>query len=417
MTFQKLVLGDRLVETETQKRKIRLGAYLIIMYLGVDLFFFIVSLFNYQGIQFSLFIGASISLFCLILLRQRWVDTAIFLHLIRCNLFAFYFSSVEYEPYQTGTYIYFIPACLGALAVFGYQERLKGIGFTVISFTFFLIALFDPSKFSPAKSHFYFIINFLVVLTIGLLILLFFDRMVIESENKVLQKNDQLQKANSELDRFVYSASHDLRAPLSSILGLVQIYRYANNEKEKEEIIDNIHVRALKLDEFVREILDYARNTRMEVKPGSVDLNQIVGEVLENLRFVQGFDTIKMIVEIPINSTIETDPSRLKVVFNNLLSNAIKYQDFAKSNAFVKIICKTQQDRHCITVEDNGIGIREGYQSKIFSMFYRANDSVEGSGLGLYIVKETVERLGGNIEMTSEYAHGTTFKIFLPVTP
>jgi signal transduction histidine kinase len=416
MTFQKLVLGNQPIETETQKRKILLGAYLIFMYLGIDVFFFVVNLFNTEGTPTTLLVGTLISFICLVLIKRGWIDTAIVLHLIRSNVLAFIFAYHETDVYRTGTYLYFIPACLGALAVFGYQERWKGIGFTVISFILFLIAILDVDKLSPQDAHFYFIINFLIVLIIGLLILLFFDRMVIESEKRVLQKNDELEKANSELDRFVYSVSHDLRAPLSSILGLVQIYRFAGGDKERTQIIDHIQVRALKLDEFIREILDYARNTRTEIKQVSVDLKQIVEDAMENLRFVEGSDRIKMSVEAPPVSEIRTDPERLKVIFNNILSNSIKYQDFTKLDSFVKIIIEQEANGWMIQVQDNGIGIRTEYQSRIFGMFYRANDDREGSGLGLYIVKETVERLGGKIEMKSTYTEGTVFDIFLPTT-
>ncbi len=415
MTFQKLVLGDQPIETEKQKRKILLGVYLILMYLGIDAFFFIVNLFNSQGTPVTLLIGTIVSFICLILIKQRWVDTALFLHLARSNFFAFYFSTIDVDPYQTGVYLYFIPCALGPLAVFGYHERWKGISFALISFTLFVISIFEPSKFSPQEPHFYFITNFLVVLTVGLLILLFFDRMVIESENKVIQKNDELLKTNMELDRFVYSASHDLRAPLSSILGLVQIYHFTADENKRKEIVDYIQTRALKLDDFIREILDYARNTRIEVMHTTVDLHEVVRGVLDNLRFIKGFEKIRTNIECPSNGEVKTEPERLKVILTNLLSNAIKYQDPGKNEPFIKVTIEKENSWYSVIVQDNGIGIKPNHQPKVFDMFYRANDSVEGSGLGLYIVKETVERLHGRIEMTSEFGQGTTFKVSLPI--
>lgn len=414
MTFQSLILGNQSIETEVEKRKILLGAYLVVMYLGIDAFFFVVNLFNPVSSLPSLFLGVIVSLVCLVLIRYKWVNTALFLHLVRANFLAFYFATLDTNPYETGTYIYFIPSCLGALAVFGYEERGKGIGFSLVSVILFLIALFDWSRFTPSDAHFYFVFNFLITLTIGMLILLFFDRMVIASESRILQKNIELEKANAELDRFVYSVSHDLRAPLSSILGLVSIYKFTEKEKEKSEIVDHIQARALKLDEFIREILDYARNSRTEVRHVTVDLRQVFKEVMDNLHFVKGFDRLNASLEVATDYVIQSDPERLKVVFNNLISNAIKYQDNYKDASFLKITIERTGNLVIITFQDNGVGIKAEYFSRIFGMFYRANDAVEGSGLGLYIVKETVESLNGKIEMKSEYARGTAFQVILP---
>jgi signal transduction histidine kinase len=238
--------------------------------------------------------------------------------------------------------------------------------------------------------------------------------MVIDSEKKVVQKNKALMKANAELDRFVYSASHDLRAPLSSILGLVQIYHFTTEEEKRKEIIDYIEARALKMDDFIKEILDYAKNTRTEVKKSSIDLREIVQEVLDNFRFINGFQKIRVSIE-GAPCVAQTDPDRLKVILSNFLSNAIKYRDADKNDPFIRIIIGKENSSFSITVQDNGVGIRPDHQPKVFDMFYRANDSVEGSGLGLYIAKETAERLHGKIEMTSEFGQGTSFTVSLPM--
>jgi signal transduction histidine kinase len=105
----------------------------------------------------------------------------------------------------------------------------------------------------------------------------------------------------------------------------------------------------------------------------------------------------------------------LKVILSNFLSNAIKYRDAGKNDPFIRIIIGKENSSFSITVHDNGVGIRPDHQPKVFDMFYRANDSVEGSGLGLYIAKETAERLHGKIEMTSEFGQGTSFKVSLPM--
>jgi signal transduction histidine kinase len=223
MSIQSFVLKDRVLETESEKRKIILGAYLILMYVGIDFFYFVVNLFNDEGKPFSLFIGFLIGGLCLFLLRWQYVNTAIIIHLLRCNFFAFYFSYIDFDPLQTGSYLYFILSSLGALAVFGYREKFLGIGFTLLSYALFLIAIFKPDEFKPNEAHFYLIVSFFLVLIVGILILIFFDRMVTSSEKNILTKNRELIKTNQELDRFVYSASHDLRAPLTSMSGLINL--------------------------------------------------------------------------------------------------------------------------------------------------------------------------------------------------
>jgi signal transduction histidine kinase len=101
-------------------------------------------------------------------------------------------------------------------------------------------------------------------------------------------------------------------------------------------------------------------------------------------------------------------------VFNNLISNAIRYSDPYKKQSFVRIGITTTVDQAHITVEDNGIGIEQEHIEKVFNMFYRATESKSGSGLGLYIVKETLDMLGGKIQVSSTMGKGTTFTLTIP---
>jgi hypothetical protein len=124
----------------------------------------------------TLFLGAFTSIICLLLLRFGWTETAIAIHLLRAAAIPFYFSLVDSDPYQTATYLYFLAAGIGSLAIFGYRERWKGIAYTGLSFVLFIIAYFDKSAFRPDNPHFFFISNFTIVLILGGLIVLFFDR-------------------------------------------------------------------------------------------------------------------------------------------------------------------------------------------------------------------------------------------------
>jgi len=412
MSIQQFILQDRVLETESEKRKIILGAYLIVMYIGIDFFFFIVNLFNSEGDPTSLFIGFLISIFCLLLLRWQKINLAIIIHLIRCNFFAFYFSYMDTDPLQTGSYLYFIPSSLGALAVFGYRERHYGVSFTIVSFVLFMIAIFEPARFNPNDAHFYVIVSFLIVLVLGLLILIFLDRLVNESEKNILAKNKELIKTNQELDRFVYSASHDLRAPLTSMAGLIHLAQ--RDITEASNYLLMMHERVVVMDNYIKEIVEYSRNARLGVLLTEVPLKQLVHESVNTLKYAT--DTKKVHIEIHIddNLKVKTDESRLRVILNNLIGNAFKYQDFTKPQPFLKIHTSKKENTLLLQIEDNGIGIRKEHQERIFDMFYRANDLSAGSGLGLYIAKETAEKLESTITFESEYGKGSVFTITLP---
>lgn len=412
MKFQRFILGSNVVETESQKRKITLGAYLILIYIGIDLFFFCVNLFNPDGEPASLLVGFLISIFCLLLLRWRMVNLAVFLHLMRCNAFAFYFSVIDEDPMHTGSFLYFIPSSLGALAVFGYRERWYGIGFTILSFVLFVIAIFKPAEFNPGQAHFYLIISFSIVMIIGLLIIIFFDRMVNNSERTLIEKNRELTKVNRELDRFVYSASHDLRAPLSSIDGLIELSK--RDIINRDEYLDLMKGRILVMDKLIHDIIDYSRNTRVLPTNEKVNFHQFILEIVELMKYSNSNKNPKVQILMDESLTIQTDPSRLRVILNNLISNSIKYSDPGKDELIIAIAASVSNDNFTFSVEDNGMGIADDQKGKIFNMFYRASENAAGSGLGLYIVKESLERLNGSIQLQSQVGKGSIFIVTLP---
>lgn len=413
MNLLKIILGNQAPSTESEKRKITLGAYLLLIYIGIDLFFFIVNLFNEEGKPGSLFLGFAISSGCLLLLRMGYVNTAIVIHLIRSNAFAYYFCVVDFNPLHTGSYLYFIPCSLGALAVFGYRERWKGIGFTVLSYFLFSLAIFNIDQFHPNNAHFYLIVSFMIVLIIGILIVVFFDRMVQNSENRILAKNEELIKANQELDRFVYSASHDLRAPLTSMAGLIHLAQ--RDQSEASYYLSLMHERLKVMDNYIRDIVDYSRNTRLDLMVKDVSIKILVEDVISSLKYAVGVDKVNIDLQIGDDVTVKTDMSRLRVVLNNLISNGFKYQDFTKPNPFLKIFTSREDGIIKVHIEDNGIGIRVEHHPRIFGMFYRANDLAEGSGLGLYIAREMMTRLQGGITFSSSYGQGSRFTISIPV--
>lgn len=232
--------------------------------------------------------------------------------------------------------------------------------------------------------------------------------------NDVQIHNRQLQKVNSELDKFVYSASHDLRAPLASVLGVVNVARLDKDESQRENYLNLIEKSIKKLDGFINDIINFSRNARLEVTNSQVDFEKIVNEVMDDLRFMDEDSRITRIISTIGSEKFYTDPVRLKIILSNLISNAIKYHNPIVKSPFIEVKIKYDTQSASIRIIDNGIGIPQTHISNIFKMFYRASEIAKGSGIGLYIVKETVEKIKGTVTVKSKVGEGTEFEITIP---
>jgi len=225
----------------------------------------------------------------------------------------------------------------------------------------------------------------------------------------------ELKKSNSELDKFVYSVSHDLRAPLSSMLGVIEISRDDTEDEIMLEHLAMLQKNILKLDGFITDILDYSRNSRTEITKEEINFNELLLDITQNLKFMGGTNRIIDIrIDVNDETIIKSDKSRICIILNNLVSNAIRYQNPNIDQPFVSIKVDMSDTETGIIIRDNGIGMRKEVHQKIFDMFYRVSDISVGSGLGLYIVNEAVQKLNGNIEVQSEIGEGSTFTIKLP---
>ncbi|MGE0589888.1 MAG: ATP-binding protein [Cyclobacteriaceae bacterium] len=242
------------------------------------------------------------------------------------------------------------------------------------------------------------------------------ERQVRERTEELEKANYELQQRNSELDRFVYSASHDLSAPLKSILGLINVARLENPQSEMVKYLEMMEGSVVKLESFIDEVIQYSRNSRVPVQNEEIDFKRLISDILNDYRYAPNFDKINFKIECRDDMKMISDPMRLKIILNNLISNAIKFHRFGNGvRPEVVISAKIEGDNYRIAVQDNGRGIRSEYVEKIFEMFFRATEEVAGSGLGLYILKETVSRLNGTIEVKSELEVGTLFTVLIPI--
>jgi len=238
-----------------------------------------------------------------------------------------------------------------------------------------------------------------------------------KSEAALLLQFEELQKINHELDRFVYSVSHDLRAPLASLLGLINVAELEKPSPAFQSYLSMMRQSINRLDGFIKDILDYSRNARQEVQLEKIDFRDLLKEVKNNLGSLSGFERLRIEVNLLQETVFYSDRSRIGILLNNLFSNAVKYQDVGKISSLLSIDILTTSNEATIKFSDNGIGITESHLSKIFEMFYRATEEAKGSGLGLYIAKETVTKLKGSIAVQSEFGQGTTFEIHIPNSP
>jgi PAS domain S-box-containing protein len=233
------------------------------------------------------------------------------------------------------------------------------------------------------------------------------------AEQRLLEKNEELIKINGELDQFVYSVSHDLRSPLLSIKGILSLINTSENEEERLMYLSLISKSVDRLDTTVLEILDYSRNARLENVTTEFDFKELIDNIFGDLAYIAEENVdLRLVMECP--EMVHMDKPRMDILMKNLISNGIKYRRQSKEGSYVEIKLQSDSEHFYITISDNGEGITEENQEKVFDMFYRASTTSAGTGLGLYICKDIISKLNGKMILVSEFGEGTVIKLTLP---
>ena len=235
-----------------------------------------------------------------------------------------------------------------------------------------------------------------------------------ELEEKLLDQTEALQEENHRLELFTYRATHDLKAPLSSVLGLIDILRMEQDEEQREGYLQMMEKSVHRLNDFIRDIVDYAKNANDDLRYEKIEFQELVADVLESLDHMEHAEAIEKTITIHQTNEFYSDEHRLKRILENLISNAYKYSSTHRRDGFVQVEVKVTPQKAHIEVRDNGQGIDAVHQEKIFTMFYRASEQASGSGLGLYLVKDTIEKMGGTITVSSAVGQGTCFIVDIP---
>lgn len=228
------------------------------------------------------------------------------------------------------------------------------------------------------------------------------------------EKLEELEKSNHELSRFIYSASHDLRSPLATSLGVIRLADHDIKDPLAKDYFDKIEESIKKLDVFVHHIIDYYKNNRSENEAIDINFQNIIEEVVETVKSGLGSADAQIDTEIAQENKFVGDEFRFRIIMSNLISNAIKFKKSDQNEARISINIKSDLNKAVIIVKDDGMGILEDHIQKVFQMFFKSNNDKTGSGMGLYIVKEALEKMGGSIEVKSKSGKGTDFHIEIP---
>jgi len=423
----KFTLGDwsEVDKTNEQRGNVLLSLFAIIS-IFICLIQVIVDSFNgvYYGVLMDCIILLIVASTYLLNLKGKHLLAKV-LFILTLNVIAFIYANIV--PKETGTYFYFFPVIGMASLIFDNKNPLLKNTLIILPIVcVFILELTNYQAFGAINIQegiddpYSFPINLfisIILTSLGILQMMVINRKIdvkrLQITDELKHRNTDLQKTNTELDHFVYSTSHDLKAPLSSISGLINIAKLEVKEEKALEYFGMIDGRIDKLNAFIKDIIDLSRNARLDVVRNEVDVAELIDSVIENNRYIKDAESINFIKSVPAKHRFPMDKARVEVLLNNLISNAIKYHKH-EGDRWIKISILKVVKGLRFEIEDNGIGIDNSQQGKIFNMFYRGHEESEGSGLGLYIVSDVVSKLKGDISLTSELDRGTKITVVIP---
>jgi signal transduction histidine kinase len=239
------------------------------------------------------------------------------------------------------------------------------------------------------------------------------DKINKELEQKVKERTRELQEKNTQLDTFVYKASHDIKGPLKSVIGLTKVGMKDSSDAVAQEYFKHILKSTNRLDGLLSEFLSMTKVQQAEVTKVPIDFKELVDEVQEGFRNFEGYEKVNFDIQVTGSNDFLCDRQLLYSIIQNMIENAIKYRDDEKKDCYLKIRIDNSSSKAKMEFADNGLGIPKEMQDKIFDMFFKVNESSNGTGLGLHMVKIAIEKLKGRISVNSAPAKGSTFLIEL----
>ena len=324
--FRQLIIGKEVIPSRKLYKQAMLRGAMALILVSVGVLYIIIDIVYeiYRNIPMYSAI-AIVGLTTLLLNRSKRYRIATFTIILSSNLLIYLNASSE--PPDSGVYVFFLPIALAAMALFTYSDWYYGLACILVSMTLFLLSylsdfsILPKVEFSGAIDELYLIINFSVALTVSVLIVYFLinlnhhsEKTLLENESRLLHTAEELKQSNAELDRFVYSVSHDLRAPLSSVVGLIGLTEMANSPEEIKTYLSMMRNRIDALEKFIRDIIDYSRNARLETANEVIYMQELIQEVMDSLRFADEVSSVKIKTDIPDGLQIKSDRVRLRVI-------------------------------------------------------------------------------------------------------
>jgi signal transduction histidine kinase len=236
------------------------------------------------------------------------------------------------------------------------------------------------------------------------------------AKSELLKTKEELYRANLLLDKILYSISHTIRQPLTSVLGLTNLVKFdgMNSFESPSDFFNLIDESALKLDASLHELQLYCHMARKDAVIEKIDLRKLICEQYRMLGMEHDCKSVSLSIDLVETESFYGDISMLSFVLGNVLSNAIKFQDEQKGHKYVHIVACVDIDHCFFEIEDNGVGISERDLHHIGEIFFTADVIRAGTGLGLALVKEFVLKSGGELAINSSINKGTSVKVWLP---
>jgi PAS domain S-box-containing protein len=236
---------------------------------------------------------------------------------------------------------------------------------------------------------------------------------VLQDISQLKQQEISLSHREEEMGMFMDRAFHDLKGPLNSLIALYSLVEHEyGQDKQVMEYFLHYHEGITRLHKTLHDLLILSRIQKAEPSYKPLCLNQMVDECLQSFRNLPSFYKIRFIKKIKIKNLLLTEENLLRTIVQNLLENAIKYS--SESDPEVCIAAHQEENGFWLEISDNGIGIPEEMQQKVFDRFFRATTKASGSGLGLFLLRQAVQKFKGRVSLHSAEGQGTTFSVFIP---
>lgn len=238
---------------------------------------------------------------------------------------------------------------------------------------------------------------------------------LLEQEARIQkEKADINEQRKLELDSFFYRISHDLKGPITSLMSLSYVAKLDVKDETALKFINDYETQAGRLNNILDGLLNLTKMSFNEETKQAIDFQKIINDCVQSYKFLTNYDRVSFNIIVDTSIQYEAEWALVNAIFQNLIENGIKYARLEDNEPAIDITVKNQFDRILITASDNGIGMDEESVSKIFNMFFRVNRKIDGTGLGLHILKRAIEQLNGEVTVESTLGVGTRFQITLP---